>query len=162
MNLSETLGYTPEELQRLKIADIEVEFPLATPEQWKEHVDYLRPFHRPEKFNGVWKRKDGSVFPVSVAVLIHTWGGREYMVATAEDLSFVDESRRALQRSEEKFQDFYRNNPLTLLTLNKDGTIFDANPAAHAQLGYSPGRAAEPPDVRFCSYGRPCDGAQLF
>ncbi len=133
----ENLGYRKEELLSLYIKDIEVEFPVSTKAQWKQHIEAIRSARAPLQLRGVWKRKDGSCFPVSVSVSLHHFQGQQYLVGIGRDMTQTVESGLALRRSEEKFQEFYRNNPVTLLILNNDGTIFDANPAALEQLGYT-------------------------
>jgi PAS domain S-box-containing protein len=133
----DNLGYRKDELLSLYIKDIEHEFPVSTEMEWKQHLEAIRAARGRLQLSGVWRRKNGSTFPVSVSVSLQNFQGQEYLVGIGRDMTQAAESDLALRRSEEKFQEFYRNNPLILFTLNNDGTIFEANPAAQEQLGYT-------------------------
>jgi two-component system, cell cycle sensor histidine kinase and response regulator CckA len=90
----ETLGYTREELLNLSIGDIE--------EQIIEHQEKLKRSIRgiPVTFEGMQKRKDGTLFPVEVRLWIFESGDEELMLALVRDISDrkrQEESRKKME-----------------------------------------------------------------
>jgi two-component system cell cycle sensor histidine kinase/response regulator CckA len=77
----ETLGYTRQELLKLSIADIE--------EHIIEHQEKLKKSVRglPVTFEGMQKRKDGTIFPVEVRLWIFESGEEELMISLVRDIS---------------------------------------------------------------------------
>lgn len=79
----ESLGYTQEELKRMKIPDID---PDCTEEQWKR---YWRNVKKKKSIliETRHRRKDGSTFPVEVRANYIKFDGREYDFAFARDIT---------------------------------------------------------------------------
>lgn len=90
-----SLGYTKEELTRLRIVDIDPNF---DQDKWDAHAQSLtktRALH----FETLHRRKDGSVFPVEVFASIFTYQGVDYNIAFAIDISERLEKEKALANS---------------------------------------------------------------
>lgn len=79
----DALGYTQEELLRLSIPDFDPLFPI---ERWNEHWKSLKR-DKVQKFEALHKRKDGSLYPVEVVANYVNYGGLEYNVGYARDIT---------------------------------------------------------------------------
>ena len=95
------LGYTEEELTRLRVPEID---PLVNEAVWQEHLRHLTE-GASSRFETLHQRKDGSRFPVAVsAAMVHA-GGQDYVYATARDITerrlADDELRRHRDHLEE-------------------------------------------------------------
>ena len=95
----DSLGYTRDELISKTIADIEMNFEsLKLADGWKRLVPGA-----PVTLNGVHRRKDGTTFPVEVRVGLFDFGGRQYVLALARDISErrnLEEQLRQSQKME--------------------------------------------------------------
>jgi PAS domain S-box-containing protein len=81
------LGYTRQELLRLRVLDIELSQAQATPEQWQAHVEDIKrhaPFYIRQ---GQHRRKDNSIYPVEVIISYRTFEDRDYILAVARDIT---------------------------------------------------------------------------
>ncbi|MFQ5456862.1 MAG: PAS domain S-box protein [Myxococcota bacterium] len=79
----QSLGYTREELLTMSVPDID---PLHTAEEWPETWQGVRA-GTTDTFESVHTRKDGTRFPVEIAVNYLEFGGKEYNCAFARDIS---------------------------------------------------------------------------
>ncbi len=86
------LGYTREELLALNIADVAPRLPGA----WSEGLDLVKR-EGVQTYDALHRRKDGAVVPVSVSLNCVEYGGKEYGLLLARDIS----ERR---RMEKKFR----------------------------------------------------------
>lgn len=91
------LGYSREQLLSLTTLDVETIF--AEKQVWDAHVRAVRDRGH-LILEGIHKRRDGSPLPVEVSVSYMTWGGRNYMVALARDISDRRAAEAALRQSE--------------------------------------------------------------
>ena len=55
------------------------------------------------------------------------------------DITDIVEAKRAVEVSEARYRSLYETAPGGIMTANRDGTILEANPAAHRMFGYEPG-----------------------
>lgn len=96
------LGYSSEELRAMRPHDLEVEFPIHTPEQWRAHIAAMKVADGPLLLEGVHRRKDGSTFPVEVIITYMPFWDRDYTLAMVRDITErkqAEERRQQLQRS---------------------------------------------------------------
>lgn len=100
------LQYTREELLGLTVQSIEVGAVEASFEQWEEHVERIRVAKEPVILRGEHRRKDGTTFPVEVALSYENIEGHEYILAVARDITLRT-------RSEDQMRD--RNRMLEQL-----------------------------------------------
>jgi len=100
-----SLGYTREELLRLNIKDIEVEFLTGKhANHWRQAIPAT-----PITLEGVQKRKDGTAFPVEVRLMGFEVDGQKLMLATVRDITNRKRIEKALQEREERFRELFNN-----------------------------------------------------
>jgi two-component system cell cycle sensor histidine kinase/response regulator CckA len=118
------LGYTHDEVTRLTLFDVD---PTTHLDEWRVKREKLRAGGI-ENIRGLHRRKDGSIFPVEVSV---TWVrlDRDYIVASARNLTARLEAEEALRQSEERFRQ---------MAENIDEVFWLTDPAKQAMLYVSP------------------------
>ena len=84
------LGYTREDLLRLGVSDINLEFP---PQALQQVASELRSTGESLRLETTHQRKDGSTYPVAVTVYLHHAAGEEWLIAFFEDIT----ARKAAQ-----------------------------------------------------------------
>jgi PAS domain S-box-containing protein len=94
------LRYTRAELLALGPADIEVDLPLRTREQWADYMIEVMavgtlPYH------GVHRRKDGSTYPVETTWSIKPFEGDEYLLGVCRDVTEQRRIEQELRQAEE-------------------------------------------------------------
>jgi PAS domain S-box-containing protein len=92
----DSFGYARTELLKLRVSDIEVEFnETRARASWRG----LRVGER-RQHDSVYRRKDGSTFPVEVRTGLFEWGGRPLVVALARDVSERKRLEQQLRQSQ--------------------------------------------------------------
>jgi PAS domain S-box-containing protein len=131
------LGRSRDELLSLTIHDLEVDFPLQTPETTAEHVVDTRDSSRPRTFDhGFHRRRDGTTFPVEVAIA-HRWlGDTEYVLAVAREINSRKRTEAALREAEDHYRALFTLAHDAVYLSARDGTVAEANDAAVALFGY--------------------------
>ena len=120
----ERLGYTVEELRRLHVWDIELEVPDATA---------FRRLHSAAhdgetvSVRGEHRRKDGSTFPVDVRVKRVAFDDREFLVASARDVTQERQLETALRKSEATLRAIFEQAPSYIVTSNLEGQLTAIN-----------------------------------
>lgn len=112
------LGYTRDELLKLRVFNIQAAAPVNSAANFVRFVEKMRSY-RVMSIKGAHKRKDGSTFPVDVTVSHRELGGREYLVAIARDVTKQRQAEQSLKESEERLR--------TLLENHIDGVLVIAN-----------------------------------
>lgn len=119
---SKDLGYSREELLAMKVTEFGVNF--SKDETWAEQVEELRNKGH-LLFNGEYRRKDGSFFPVEVNVSYIDMGKRGYMLAIVRDIS----ERKKIE------EEMLRAQKLESLGILAGGLAHDFNNLLTAILG---------------------------
>ena len=132
----ERLGYSREELSGLRAIDIAEHIPNL--KVWHQRVDLIR-----EKgsliFETVYRRKDGTTFPVEVSARMLEYGGEIIMVAVTRDITERKLVEDALRESEELFRKVFHSSPVAIcITTLKEGRLLDGNSAYWELSGYDP------------------------
>ncbi|MFQ5693381.1 MAG: PAS domain S-box protein, partial [Nitrospinota bacterium] len=109
-----------------------------------EHDGYIADFLRTGKARiigvgreVVARRKDGSTFPVSLAVAEMRFGKRRMFVGNLRDLTEERELRSAAETEHRLRSAIVEGSADAILALDKEGRIVSWNPGAEAVLGYS-------------------------
>jgi PAS domain S-box-containing protein len=79
------LGLSREELLKLTTDEVDVEFPLAYPESESDPTSNARDLRRSWVCNRVHRRRDGTCFPVEVAVAQRRYANRIYTLVVARE-----------------------------------------------------------------------------
>jgi PAS domain S-box-containing protein len=95
------LGYTREELLQLSIADVE---PRLAGVPLREIVDDLRRRGIRKKLETLFRRKDGSTYPVEVTYYLDLMGGGEQLICFYNDLSGRARLEEDLRISEQRWK----------------------------------------------------------
>ncbi len=95
-----SLGYTREELSRLSLPDIDINFDLTSAQ---DICRQMRPGDS-VTMSGCHRRKDGSTFPVEVHVNCFDLAGERHYLATARDVTERQAAELALLRSNERLE----------------------------------------------------------
>ncbi|MCI0436622.1 MAG: PAS domain S-box protein [Gemmatimonadetes bacterium] len=135
----DALGYSRAELLRLRIADVEVDFEQG--EDGRSMWRRLAPGERVQH-DAVYRRKDGSTYPVEVRIGIFEWSGRPLVVVLARDVSERKRLEQQLRQSQKMdaigrlaggvAHDF--NNLLTAIKGHADLLLADASPGSKPDL----------------------------
>lgn len=132
------LGYTRDELLRMRVADIEVEIsPARSVATWGS----MKP-DTPVTLEGRHRRKDGTTFPVEVRIgLFHT-DGRDFALAVARDISARRQTEAALRASEERLRATLDNTPgVAVQWYDRDGHVLYWNKASEQLYGIAAAQA---------------------
>lgn len=138
----QSLGYSQEELLRMRVWDIDPDF---NAELWPEHWRELQQAGS-LKLESHHRNKDGRIFPVEVSVNYIEFNGKAYNCAIARDISDrvsaeqeKTELIRSLQESQHFIQQIADTNPniLYIYDLVERRNIY-SNRQTASILGYSP------------------------
>lgn len=128
------LGYTREELLALTVAEFD---PLMRGAgRWAEHVKQLQA-GGPTTLESRHQRKDGTAFPVEVAVTHTVQEGRQYLIATVRDITERILGQEALRASEGRFRRLFDKAAVPLCLVNKQSGTLNFNERFRTTFGYS-------------------------
>ena len=129
------LGYTREELLRLRPADIE------GPEGWAIFREVVIPRLRADRhavWEGVQVCKDGRKVPVEISSNLFDFDGKRMAVTTVRDIAERKQAEQSLRESEEKFSKAFRDAPLLMgISDVETGRYLDVNEKCLALTGYA-------------------------
>ena len=130
----ESLCYTREELLTLSISDIE----MAVADE-----KHLAIWHRmvpgvPATFDGIHRRKDGTIFPVEVRLSVFETGDDKFMLGIVRDMTERKRVEDILKESEEKYRMLFEHGGFsTSVSDALTGEIIAFNKKAYESLGYT-------------------------
>lgn len=132
----EHLGYSHDELSQLGVVNVAQH--ITNMKIWQERVDLVREQGH-LLFETLYRRKDGTLFPVEVSVRMLDYGDRNLMVALARDITERKKSENALRESEERFRKVFHSSPVAIcITTLEEGRLLEANYAYWDLTGYDP------------------------
>ncbi len=94
------LAFSREQLLALTIHDVDVEFPLGYPESEIDAARGARELQRPWVCSRVHRRKDGTTFPVEVAIAQRHFGESIYTLVVVRESRQHRQAERALREAE--------------------------------------------------------------
>jgi PAS domain S-box-containing protein len=120
------LGYTRAELLTMTIGDIQAGSYAAGFQKRLAHLVGIRP--RAFTRKSVFRRKDGTTFPVEINARAVELGGKVVMVSVMRDVSESERIERELGLSEERFFTIFRSSPVAMaIGTVTDGRLIDVN-----------------------------------
>lgn len=122
---SRMLGYTRDELQSMRIADID---PIYNAEVWPHHwADLLR--RKSITLETLHRARDGRIVPVEVVANAVEYEGRHLNFALIRDISERKRTEALLTQREREFRTLVENLPTYVVRLDRDLRHAYANPA---------------------------------
>ena len=129
---SRCLGYSNDELLNMNIWDVD---PNLDSEKWKIHRKKTRA-RRDSTIETIHKRKDGTVFPVEVAINFLEYEGRQISFSFARDITERKEAEKILQSSEKRFRAMIEHSTDAITLANAEGKIIYQSPNVVKLSGY--------------------------
>jgi PAS domain S-box-containing protein len=131
------LGLSRDRLLTLSVSDLDVQFPLDFTEVDADHVTDTRSADRPRLFgDGVHRRRDGSSFPVEVAIARRRFADRDFVLAVARECNPRRQAEEELCESEERYRTLFELTRDAIYLTSRDGTVVEVNAAAAEMFGY--------------------------
>ncbi len=133
-----SLGYTKNELLRLKVGDFDRSFVIDKKKEKKDGEKIKK-----RKYNIIYGehiKKDGTRFPVEILGRLIDYGGVPAVLSVVRDITERIKSQKALEESEKKYRGLFENanDAVFLNKLNNDGSageFIEANRAAQKMTG---------------------------
>jgi len=142
------VGCSREELLQMRIEEFAAD---RSAESWKVHWKLLRE-RRTLCFEGACKRRDGSVFPVSVTADYFQFDGKEYEFAFVQDISLRKQAELALAEQKHLFDILMANVPDHIYFKDRESRFTQISRAQATYLGLrDPGEAVGKTDFDFFS-----------
>ncbi len=151
-------GYEPDEIIGRNVR-------MLMPEPYhSEHDGYLKRYRETgeRRIIGIGRevaglRKDGTTFPVELAVSEVFAGGRRLYTGIVRDITDRKRIEEDLRASEERFSKAFRGSPDALLMTTTDGTILEVNDGFEKIFGYKRAEVAGRTTASLMLYARPED-----
>ncbi|MFQ6029163.1 MAG: PAS domain S-box protein [Dehalococcoidia bacterium] len=128
----ELLGFTREQLIGLPVWEIVETMPVGGAKEWQEMVPGVSLTDW-----SIWRRQDGSTFPVEVHLRTFEWGGQQVIFALGRDITERQEAEKSLRESEERFRVLMEHSADAFFIHDLEGNIVDVNHMACESLGYT-------------------------
>ncbi|KPJ95811.1 MAG: hypothetical protein AMS18_02160 [Gemmatimonas sp. SG8_17] len=120
------------------VDELDLEFPLEPPPSAAEHLSETRESERPWLFGGgVHRRRNGTSFPVEVAISQHRFGERTYSLVVVRESKPRRHAEHGLREVEEKYNALFDLSSDPIYLTSRDGSVVAVNDAAIEVLGYS-------------------------
>ncbi len=127
------LGYTHDELLRMRVSDVDPDFPMR---RWSEHWLQLKT-EGSLQFEGRHRSKDGRIFPVEISANFFEYGHRDFNVALVRDITERKQAEEKILRSEQRLRLHAELSPLGFLEWDENFRAAEWNAACERIFGYS-------------------------
>ena len=132
------LGQRREKLLTMGVQDLDLDFPLESADGVADHVTDTRDADRPSVYDsGSHRRRNGTSFPVEVALARRKFGDRQYMLVVARDVNRRHRTEQALRESEDKYRSLFDLSRDAIYLSARDGSVSDVNDSAIDLFGYT-------------------------
>ena len=117
-------GYSKEELLKRNVRD------LITP----ANILLLAERHRQIleegqiRFEAEFLHRNGTIIPAEIIAQKITFEGRDMVMIAARDVTRRKEAEDRLKESEERYRSIFNRAPVSIITIDENGTITDVNP----------------------------------
>ena len=131
---AEMLGYSPQEVRRLKVWDWDAHWSRAELEKM-----FATRSWPDERFETCHRCKDGQVLDVAISLTPISWQGKEVGFCVVKDISERKRQEHRLQQELARWQLLMERSRDGIVILDwKEGTVMEVNPAFAQLLGYEP------------------------
>ena len=131
--LRNLLGYTQEEIKKLKIYD----FIMQPKDDVNKKIDELEEKRHIFAGERQYVCKDGRVVDVEVNASVINYLGKKAVCVVSRDITERKKAERVLKESESLFRSLFENNIIGIYRTTPEGRIIMANPALVKMLGFS-------------------------
>ena len=128
----ENLGFTRGEVLDLSLGDIDESMQGSFDPRQMEELEQEGHLI----VESVYKRKDGTSYPVEISSRIMDYRGEKAVITIARDISKRKMQERALSDREEIYYSFFQTSPVAMFMATRDGQWVDMNQAAVDLFGY--------------------------
>lgn len=122
---SRMLGYGPDELLALSLADVDPQWPA---ERWREAWREIRE-RGSLTLESTHRKKDGSVVPVEITVTYFVYRGNEYQMSLVRDIAGRKRAEAELRARSEEFRALVEHSPDVIIRYDRELRATYANPA---------------------------------
>ncbi len=134
------LGFSREKLLQMGVDDLDLEFPLESSDGVFDHVVDTRDAHRHKALvRGSHRRRDGTLFPVEVALTQRRFGDRDYLLVVARDVKKRTSSEQTLLDDENERRGLFAISRDAGYCSARDGKVTEVNDSALDLFGYTRG-----------------------
>lgn len=127
------LGYTPEELRSMTMADIDVNF---RKELWPQHWDELRA-KQCLRFESFHRAKSGECYPIEISANFIVYGAKEFNCVFMRDITARKQAEETLRESERRFRELMEQVHMIAVMLDEQGSIIFCNDFLLQLTGWS-------------------------
>lgn len=129
-----SLGYTRDELLKLKIMDMDSEF--DDPEKVKASFEKIEP-NENKTFESLHRQKNGTTFPVEISTSLIHLNGSPFVLGFVRDISDRKENELKIIRMGQHYQALIEKAPDGIVLINAEGNFKFVSPSARKLFGYS-------------------------
>jgi PAS domain S-box-containing protein len=126
----QALGYTMEELLALDVSAIDPNYPQAA---WFKHRDSLKKL-KSRTFETLHRRKDGTLFPVEIAVNLISTAEADYNCAISRDISDRKAAEFEIQRLQQEWESIFQGMGHPAAVLDGECRVMAVNRATEQAL----------------------------
>lgn len=126
-----SLGYTSKEMLSMNVGDVDPDLPK---EKWGEDWEMLK-YSKSMTMELRHQRKDGNIFPVEVSANFIEFGGKQYNMGIARDIT----ERKLLeqQKDNERLRLFFERQLVGMAIVSPDKKWLQTNQKLQEMLGYT-------------------------
>ena len=129
-----SLGYTREELLKLKFTDLDARF--DSTEKMQGLLKKMVP-NKNFTFESVHRHKTGNTFPVEISMSLIDLDGSNVVIGFVRDISERKESEQKIIRMGQHYQALIEKAPDGIVLISAEGSFKFVSPAARKMFGYT-------------------------